>query len=129
MPIEAATFGDLAPPQIQVGTTYGVRLTQVAGMNEGVITFIAPFTDEYVLYLGTPNVPFYQDDLGPTCSRYLSAPRVVEITGDTCDLLRGVYVLGPIDAQTNVRISLGPITPQRWIRLLVLPNSPSSDEN
>ncbi len=123
MPVNPGTFADGASPRIEVGQAYGVRLKDFAGENEGVVAFTAPTTDAYVIYLGTPNVPFQVDTSAPVCSRYLSATRVEAITGQAaCPKFRGVYLLPEIEAGTEVRIGLGPITPQRWVRLLVLPN-------
>ncbi len=121
IPLRAGTFdGDVPAPRIEVGQVYGVRLQAVDGQNEGVVTFVAPRTDEYLVYLGTPNVPFLKDSTAPTCSRYLSERRVEEITGGVCGNLRGAYLF-PITIQNSeVRIRLGRISPQRWVRLLVM---------
>ena len=123
MPINPGVFGDPVPPTIEVGRTYGVRLKRVGGQNEGMLAFTAPSSDEYVVYLGTPNVPFRHNRMTTTCSRYLSPERVAEISGGTCDAFRGAYVLPHTEAGTEVRIRLGRISPQRWVRLLVLPRN------
>ena len=126
VPIQASTFGDAGPPQIEVGRTYGVRLKDLGDFNAGTIAFTAPSTDDYVMYLGTPNVPVQSDEMTPTCSRYLSAASVAKMVEKPCDAFRGAYLLPQTDAGTNVRIRLGPISPQRWVRLLVLPKNPAT---
>ncbi len=123
IPINPSTLRDSAPPHIDVGKTYGVRLQNVDDKNEGTIAFVAPRTDRYLVYLGTPNVPFHNDKEAPTCSRYLSETRVERMTGGTCEKFRGVYALPLTQAGTEVRVSLGPISPQRWVRFLVLPGN------
>ncbi|RYZ06949.1 MAG: hypothetical protein EOO73_14270 [Myxococcales bacterium] len=121
VPLSAGGFDSVTPPQLTVGTTYGVRLAASAGQNGGTVAFTAPSTDEYLVYLGTPNVPLSTDGEAPACSRYLSQSRVAEITGGTCDKFRGVYSLPLLQAGAQVRIRLGEFTPQSWVRVLVLP--------
>ncbi|MDF3067044.1 MAG: hypothetical protein K0R38_2645 [Polyangiaceae bacterium] len=121
VPLTAGSFDSTTPPQLTVGTTYGVRLAANAGQNGGTIAFTAPATDEYLVYVGTPNVPFSTDGEAPACSRYLSESRVAAITGGTCDKFRGVYSLPQTQSGDQVRIRLGKITPQSWIRVLILP--------
>ena len=121
VPVNPGTFADAAPPRIDVGRTYGVRLKAVDGQNEATLTFVVPTTNEYVIYLGTPNVPFQIDPLAPSCSRYLSPARVADITGGTCEKFRGAYRIPKSEAGTTVTIGMGPISPQSWVRLLILP--------
>lgn len=121
LPINAGSFTDATPPEITVGSTYGVRLASESGQQGGTIAFTAPATGEYLVYLGTPNVPFRTDGEAPACSRYLSASRVQDITGGTCGKFRGVYLLPQTQAGAQVRIRLGQVSAQSWVRLLVLP--------
>jgi hypothetical protein len=121
VPLLASVFDSKAPPQLTVGTTYGVRLAESAGQYGGTVAFTAPATGEYLVYLGTPNVPFSTDDEPPACSRYLSPSRVAEVTGGTCDKFRGVYSLPLMQAGERARLRFGKITPQSWLRVLVLP--------
>jgi hypothetical protein len=123
IPLNAGSFTDSTPPAINVGSTYGVRLATENGEQGGTVAFTAPATDEYLVYLGTPNVPFRTDGEAPACSRYLSASRVHDITGGTCEKFRGVYLLPPVQAGAQVRIRLGQVSPQSWVRLLVQPRN------
>lgn len=121
VPLTAGGFDAAAPPELDVGTTYGVRLAADGEQNGGTVAFTAPTTGEYLVYLGTPNVPFLTDGEAPACSRYLSPSRVAAITGGTCEKFRGVYLLPEAQAGSRVRIRLGQITPQSWVRVLILP--------
>jgi len=121
LPLSAGSFTEATPPAINVGSTYGVRLATEDGQQGGTVAFTAPSTGEYLVYLGTPNVPFRTDGEAPACSRYLSAGRVRDITGGTCEKFRGVYLLPQTQAGAQVRIRLGQLSPQSWVRLLVLP--------
>lgn len=121
LPLNAGRFTDSTPPTIAVGRTYGVRLVSEDGQQGGTVAFTAPSTGEHLVYLGTPNVPFRTDGEAPACSRYLSASRVQDITGGTCERFRGVYLLPQTQAGAQVRIRLGRLSPQSWVRMLVLP--------
>lgn len=123
----AARFGDLFG--VATGPTgdafvieaLAVRKIGADGQQGGTVAFIAPSTGEYLVYLGTPNVPFRTDGEALACSRYLSASRVQDITGGTCEKFRGVYLLPQTQAGARVRIRLGQLSPQSWVRMLVLP--------
>ena len=122
--ITAARFGDSSPPEIAVGRTYRVRLVEDGAANEGLVSFTAPATDTYALYLGTPNIPVHIDAVEPSCALHVGERRVQRITGGQCRAFRGVYLLPPVEVGTKVRIRLGRINPQRWVGLLVLPRNP-----
>lgn len=123
--LAAPAFGAYEqPPSLDVGRVYGVSLAGAFhSENAGSIAFVAPKTDDYLIYLGTPNVPFLSDT-APVCSRYLSDARVQAITGGTCDRFRGVYRLPQVPQGTRVHIRLGKIAPQFWVRVLILPRNP-----
>lgn len=102
------------PVAIQGSISYGLHLLHESGRNGGAIRFVAAVTGEHVLYLGTPNVPLAI--IGPdgpvpmTCSSRLSAP-------DCVHMRRGIGL--DLAAGATYRIELGPISPQRWVRLRI----------
>ena len=106
-----------------MGRAYNVSLPAFDGQNAGIVEFTAPHADDYLIYLGTPNVPF-QSDSAPACSRYLSEARVQAITGESCPLFRGVYRISQVPQGAEVHIRLGKLAPQRWVRVLILPRNP-----
>ena len=104
------------PVAIQGSLSYGLHLRHEGGENAGAIRFVAAVTGEHVLYLGTPNVPLAitgpDGPVAMTCSSRLSAP-------DCVHMRRGIGL--DLSAGATYRIELGPIAPQRWVRLRVEP--------
>ncbi len=94
---------------------YGIHLVEAPVTNEGQVTFIAPTTGPHIAYLGTPNVPFEIARgfraVEPECS--------VRLNTDECFLLRR-GVLYELEAGEVYSIRFGPITPQRWVRFMLV---------
>jgi hypothetical protein len=109
------------PVAIEASISYGLHLRKERGRNGGAIRFVAAVTGEHILYLGTPNVPL--EITGPdgpvamTCSLRLLA-------ADCVHMRRGIGLA--LEAGETYRIELGPIAPQRWVRLRVEPRSAAS---
>jgi hypothetical protein len=104
------------PVAIEASVSYGLHLGDEAGRNSGAITFVAETSGAHVLYLGTPNVPLAitgpDGPVAATCSSRL--------TGASCRLMRrGIGI--DLAAGAEYRIELGPIAPQRWVRLRLEP--------
>jgi len=107
------------PVAIQASISYGLRLRDEGRRNGGAIRFVAAATGEHILYLGTPNLPLAitgpDGPVATTCSSRLSA-------ADCVRMRRGVGV--DLAAGATYRIELGPIAPQRSVRLRVEPRPP-----
>jgi hypothetical protein len=116
LPLRMSPRTDPEPVAIDASVSYGLHLGDEAGRNAGAISFVAETSGEHVLYLGTPNVPLaITGPDGPvvaTCSTRLSAA--------DCRLMRrGIGI--DLTAGDEYRIELGPIAPQRWVRLRIEP--------
>jgi len=112
------------PVAIQASVSYGLHLRKERGRNGGAIRFVAATTGEHILYLGTPNVPLAitgpDGPVAMTCSSPLSAP-------DCVHMRRGIGL--DLTAGETYRIELGPISPQRWVRLRVEPRQQASSSS
>ena len=108
------SFGGGPPVRSDV-RGYGVHLVESSPENGGQVSFTPPASGDYLAYLGTPNIRFqFQQDssvIEPTCT--------VRFHEDPCFLLRrgNLYELRE---DTTYDIRFGPITPQRWVRLVLL---------
>jgi WD40 repeat protein len=116
VPLVMSPRSAATPVAIQASVSYGLHLRKVSGHNEGAIRFVAAATGEHILYLGTPNVPLAitgpDGPVAMTCSSRLSA-------ADCVHMRRGIGL--DLAAGESYRIELGPIAPQRWVRLRVEP--------
>jgi WD40 repeat protein len=122
VPLVMSPLSAPTPVAIQASKSYGLHLRREMGRNGGAIRFVAAVTGEHILYLGTPNVPLAitgpDGPVAMTCSSPLSA-------ADCEHMRRGIGL--DLAAGETYRIELGPITPQRWVRLRVEPRpSPSA---
>jgi hypothetical protein len=116
VPLRMSPRTDPEPVAIEASVSYGLHLGDEAGRNSGAITFVAATSGAHVLYLGTPNVPLAitgpDGPVAATCSSRL--------TGASCRLMRrGIGI--DLTAGAEYRIELGPIAPQRWVRLRLEP--------
>lgn len=119
--VNAPPFDAVDPPDIHEGHTYGVRLSRVVDHYEGVVDLTVEFTGGYVLYLGTPNVQTNVTAVTPSCSRYMSTELMQQLTGTDCEhKFLGAYVLD-LTAGEPHQLQLGPIDPQNWVRVLLMP--------
>ena len=116
VPLTMSRRSASTPVAIQASISYGLHLRRDGRRNGGAIRFVAAVTGEYILYLGTPNVPLaITGPDGPvemTCSSGLAA-------ADCAHMRRGIGL--DLAAGETYRIELGPIAPQRWVRLRVAP--------
>jgi hypothetical protein len=101
---------------IELSVSYGLHLGDESGRNAGAVHFVAETNGAHIVYLGTPNVPLAiigpDGPVATTCSSRLSA-------ADCLLMRRGLGV--DLDAGAEYRIELGPIAPQRWVRLRIEP--------
>jgi len=93
---------------------YGVHLVSVNGTYEGAISFTAPESATYEIYLGTPNVPF---TLRARDGTPLSAGCTSSIASTECAYLRKVRSYALTQGQ-DVRIEIGPTTVS-YVRLYI----------
>jgi hypothetical protein len=119
VPLTTATRDGAVPPVIEAGVSYGLHLRPEGTSYAGVIQFVAPFSGDYVLYLGTPNVPLAitsagEDDPSEQVEHECSSLLVAA----SCPLMRRAIGFS-LEAGVAYRIELGPIAPQRWIRLRI----------
>jgi len=130
--INAGTLGEPSPASLSVHTAYGVHLQSVAGDLEGAFSFTPPYTSDYVVHLGTPNVPMamtLNGDVQPAvCGSYISDAVATAVTGAACTPLRGVHRFSALAGGEVHRLELGP-TPsgESWVRLIIEPTDPDTD--
>lgn len=124
LPLQAAAAGAGEPPRLSSGGSYGVQLpavdltAEVTGVatpvNYGVVSFTPEVSGRHELLLGTPNLPVrvIADgvEIGSACTRRFAS--------DECDAFRRANVY-ELSAGVEYHIELGPIEPQRWVRLRV----------
>ncbi len=116
IPIRTSALGENQGPNIEPDLkAYGVHLLRSAGPNGGQLSFVAQNSGRYIAYLGTPYIPFeiVEDiaSIGPVCT----GP--VDRTG--CAPLRRGFVYD-FEAGKTYRLRFGPISPQRWVRLILI---------
>ncbi|TPV93022.1 MAG: hypothetical protein B7733_22945 [Myxococcales bacterium FL481] len=129
--INAGNLGSLAPPAIETSTAYGVHLFDDYAVNEGSFTFVPPYTSDYMIYLGTPNMPLAVsldgEPVAGSCGDYITDELATNVTGAPCSPLQAGHRFGALEGGRSYRIELGPIAPQEWVRLVVEPTDPDSD--
>jgi hypothetical protein len=84
--------------------------------------FTPESTGAYEIYLGTPNIPFaasaQNEQVFPSCARYLEPSLSERLSGRECGDLRGLYRL-ELRGGVTYTLSLGPLSPERWVRVFV----------
>lgn len=131
-PLTASVFGGEAPGVIP-SSAYGVRLRAVGDANEGAVRFTPEYTADYAVYTGTPYVPVAllggEGQVANACARHIDDAAAQQIIGDTCAELRAGYVFRRLEGGVPQELELGPISPQSWVRTIVLPTAPDSDDD
>jgi len=117
-PLRAAGEEATELPRLSPGASYGVQLAALdeAGATPsahfGFVSFTPEYSGRYELLIGTPNMPLRVleegAEIGRLCTRRVSAAE--------CDAFRRVNVY-ELNGGVEYRIELGPIEPQRWVRL------------
>ncbi|TPV93617.1 MAG: hypothetical protein B7733_19730 [Myxococcales bacterium FL481] len=127
VPVQAAPIASATAPRIEPGRPYGVALRAVGDQHEGAIELRTSRSGDYMLYLGTPNLPTEVLNADVQCGRYLTRTLTDAVAGPDCNReLRGVYRLRVV-ADQAVRIAFGPSPTSRWVRALVLPAQGPAD--
>lgn len=122
LPINAARPAG-APVMIERGTAYGVHLRPAGDLHEGELTFVPPFTGDYVVYTGTPNIGVAvstdTDQAMVDCASAIPSSA-------SCPALKAGFRLERLVGGVAHRIELGPTTPS-WVRVLVEAEHPDAD--
>ena len=132
-PLRGGDFGTIDPPDVTSGIAYGVHLQEVAGKYEASLEFVPPYTDDYLVSLGTPLVPVRVTtgghDAPVTCGQLLPVEERTAITGSACDPIRAAFRVHLLGGQ-KARIELGrePASlNHRWVRVVVANTGVDSD--
>ncbi|MDF3068230.1 MAG: Cell surface protein [Polyangiaceae bacterium] len=129
--VTAAPFGGTSSPPISGGVSYGVRLGPVGDANEGSVTFSPPYTADYVVYTGTAGAPvgvLNADGQVPNrCGYPITDENSQSMIGTTCTKLRAGYVFKRLKGGVAHQLELGQVSPQSWVRTIVLPTAPDTD--
>ena len=125
--IKAEPFESTSSLRVYTGTSYGVQLRPTTDARfSGTLEFKPPADGEYLIYLGTPNIPILIDPAAPRCSLYLSSTvtsRILGATASACsNEFPGVYRI-QLQAAQRYQVRFGPTPTQSWVRMLILPAS------
>ncbi|RYZ08163.1 MAG: hypothetical protein EOO73_08865 [Myxococcales bacterium] len=128
--ITASPFGGASPP-IGGGASYGVRLSSVGNTREGSVGFAPPYTADYVVYTGTPGAPVgvlnADGQVRNACGYPITDETSQSMIGTTCPKLRAGYVFRRLKGGVAHQLELGQVSPQSWVRTIVLPTAPDTD--
>jgi alpha-tubulin suppressor-like RCC1 family protein len=122
--LRAEPYESTSSIRVYTGTTYGIQLRSVPGGYSGTVEFKPPTDGEYLVYMGTPNLPIVIDAASPSCSLYLSpqvTSRILGAGAEPCaGQLPGVYRV-TLEAEKRYQLRLGPTSGNSYLRLLILP--------
>lgn len=132
-PLRAVDLGVSDAPDIALDTGYGLHLQPLAGSYEGAVEFVPPYTDEYLISLGTPLIPIRVTsggrDAPEICGHLLPTETRTQVTGGSCDPIRAA-VRVRLEGGQKARVELGrePASEDhRWVRMVVSNTAPDSD--
>jgi len=132
--VNGEPFGTEPLSSIALSSSFGVHLTAGGPTNEGAVSFTPPYTADYTVYVGTPNVGVEAlDDVRrpryAECSASINDARALELTGAVCPALRGAFTFHRLQGGVPHTLELGPIAPQSWVRTIVAPATADSDSD
>ncbi|MFZ5893494.1 MAG: thrombospondin type 3 repeat-containing protein [Myxococcota bacterium] len=132
-PIRAGDFGTVDAPDLALDTAYGVHLQPLAGAYEGSVEFVPPYTDDYLVSLGTPFIPTRVtsggEDASVTCGHWLSTETKASVTGGACESIRSAFRVHLTGGQ-KARLELGREPAEKdhqWVRVVVSATHIDSD--
>lgn len=121
-PLRGEPIGSDAPPQIEPGVAYGVRLAELSGKNESELVFVAPRTGDFLVGLGSGAVPISvlaeSTPVQTACSGTVSASERRAAAADECDPVRAVRRVS-LRAGERARILVGRTEAAAWLRVAV----------
>lgn len=110
--------------RVYTGTSYGLQLRAVPGGFSGTVEFKPPADGDYLVYMGTPNLPILIDPATPSCSLYLSGQvtsRILGASAAACSgQFPGVYRVS-LQAVQRYQLRFGPTSGNSYLRLMILP--------